>query len=248
MLTINLEKSLVRNKRKLLTKEEILILDQMNKLEENTEVNDLRSKLGMWNENTSVSHKAKSKLKIYEKFSADRIFHKDDIRKLCLSYGLRFLPSNNFNGELDFELPKKIKLFEEKYDCDVDSYNSYIAAPGKSFHLQKKPVDPLFFVKLPDDYYYLVHKWGKDISVLRWLSNLTVRTTAKASMWLLISAFIIGFIVGLLHPVCDSAGFSGMIFMGFAAVARFIYGLFTFRDRAHPWIVGNDELWNSKYI
>ena len=76
-------------------------------------------------------------------------------------------------------------------------------------------------------------------------------------MWLLISAFIVGFSVGLLHPVCDCGGtslfggatLSGLIFTFAALAARFVYGLctFTFRDREHPWIVGNNENWNSKY-
>lgn len=47
-----------------------------------------------------------------------------------------------------------------------------IAAPAESFDLQPRPIDPLLFCNLGDDQYYLVHKWGSDISwSRRWLKH-----------------------------------------------------------------------------
>lgn len=43
----------------------------------------------------------------------------------------------------------------------------HIAAPAESFQLQKRPIDPLLFCHLGDNQYYLVHKWGSDLSIWR---------------------------------------------------------------------------------
>lgn len=45
--------------------------------------------------------------------------------------------------------------------------NAYIVAPAESFELQSRPVDPLFFYKINDQYYLLLHKWGNDLSLTR---------------------------------------------------------------------------------
>lgn len=42
-----------------------------------------------------------------------------------------------------------------------------IAAPATSFKLQDRPIDPLLFCELGDGQFYLVHKWGNDLSVFR---------------------------------------------------------------------------------
>lgn len=45
--------------------------------------------------------------------------------------------------------------------------NTFIMAPASSFELQEEPKDPLFFYKINDEYYYLIHKWGNDLSISR---------------------------------------------------------------------------------
>lgn len=49
--------------------------------------------------------------------------------------------------------------------------NTFIMAPKESFNLQVRPKDPLFFYKINDEYYYLVHKWGNDLSITRRLKG-----------------------------------------------------------------------------
>jgi hypothetical protein len=45
--------------------------------------------------------------------------------------------------------------------------NAYIMAPKESFRLQAKPEDPLLFYKINEEYFYLIHKWGNDLSWTR---------------------------------------------------------------------------------
>ena len=270
-MTINLEKSLIKNKRKLLTKEEILILDQMEKLEKTESIDMLRSRLGMWDANSEIAEKAKSKLKIHDKYPADRVFSHEDIKSLCLKYGLRFLPSNMFNGELDSELPEKIKQFDTKYgSAYVSKYNSFIAAPVQSFKLQKRPKDPLFFVQISgseysrdrgEKHYFLLHKWGKDISVFRWIANLFRRTTLMANLSCLIFFYALGFLYSISrNPLCDCAGkgniiggalFTGFLFAAFAFIGCMMYklikGMFSDDFMDPPWLVGNEENWDNRY-
>lgn len=49
--------------------------------------------------------------------------------------------------------------------------NTFIMAPKESFNLQARPKDPLFFYKINDEYYYLIHKWGNDLSITRRLKG-----------------------------------------------------------------------------
>ncbi len=264
--TIDLEKSLVRNKRKMLTKEEILVLDKVEKVESDKDLELLRQRLGMWEDNAAVAKVAREKLFIQNKFPSDRVFSESDIKSLCCKYGLRFLPSNLFNGELDSELPTKIKQFETKYNVYVGKHNTFIAAPAKSFKLSERPKDPLFFIQLDSDvysrnekHYFLVHKWGNDISITRWFANLFLRNTWTKNLVFFGSVFLIASMLGYSHSVCDCAGkgnaIGGAIMTGFLACAGGFFlillgGLASdnFLDDGGPLLSGNDNKWNSKYI
>lgn len=63
-------------------------------------------------------------------------------------------------------------LYEEK---NPKIQNTFIMAPASSFKLEQRPKDPLFFYKINEEYYYLIHKWGNNLSIFRrvlgWLSN-----------------------------------------------------------------------------
>ena len=97
----------------------------------------------------------------------DRIFHLSHIQKICIDYRLRFLDSHLFKGTVPEEAVSKIKQLEKEHDTQLSGFK--IAAPSKLFHL-KNYDDPLLFAPIGNDYYYLVHKWGNDISAWRkWL-------------------------------------------------------------------------------
>ena len=98
---------------------------------------------------------------VFDLLETDRIFHLSHIQKICIDYRLRFLDSHLFKGAVPEETVSKIKQMEKDHDARLSGFK--IAAPSKLFHL-KNYDDPLLFVPIGNEYYYLVHKWGNDIS------------------------------------------------------------------------------------
>lgn len=100
----------------------------------------------------------------FDQLKTERIFHLDQIRKVCINYRLRFLDIKYFKGNIPVEAIEKITLLEKKHQTDIEGFK--IMAPSVLFRL-KKTDDPLLFVPLGNDYFYLVHKWGSDLSFFR---------------------------------------------------------------------------------
>lgn len=128
-----------------------------------------------------------------DKLNKENIYHITDIKKICIDYRLRFLPSHLFKANIPLEAITKIKDLEKKHETAF--YNFKIIAPSKLFRL-KKADDPLLFIPIGDGYYYFVHKWGKDIHLLR-----------KSWAWcfksfenLLFTCFIVSILLTLLLP------------------------------------------------
>ena len=103
------------------------------------------------------------------KLDRKNIFHLSDIRKTCIDYRLRFLNSKFFKGDFPDSTVKKIDVF--KKDHRINSLDLKVMAPSKLFKL-KNADDPLLFASLGNDYFYLIDKWGNDLSYFR-----------KISMW-----------------------------------------------------------------
>jgi len=109
------------------------------------------------------------------------IYTIQQIYELAIDYKLRFLSSQYFTGSYDIQVTAKIKDFARKSNIDLTEYTLrnqfYILAPEKMFALTdekfvtKKQLDPLMFYKVDNDHYRLVHKWGNDFTILRYLTG-----------------------------------------------------------------------------
>lgn len=96
-----------------------------------------------------------------------QIFHISEIEKICFVYRLRFLDSKFFKGDMPEEAISKIRELENTHGTSLDSFK--IVAPAKLMKLENAD-DPLLFASMGNDYYYLIHKWGRDLHPLRkWL-------------------------------------------------------------------------------
>lgn len=171
----------------------------------------------------------------------DKIFHIDQIKKVCIDYRFRFLGSHLFKGEIPEEALSKIKEFENLHNTKLSGFK--IAAPSKLFHL-KNYDDPLLFVPLGNNYFYLLHKWGNDVNAfrkvaMRPLKNLGSFTFALVLLSLLVTAITPENILGK-----STTGFFQMIvflftlksFMGLALYYAFWQGK-NF----------NEYIWNQEY-
>ena len=102
----------------------------------------------------------------FEQLETKRIFHRDTIKKICIDYRLRFLDLDYFKGDIPVEAIESIQALEQAHNTELQ--NMKIVAPSKLFKL-KNADDPLLFVPIGNQYYYLIHKWGNDLHPLRQL-------------------------------------------------------------------------------
>lgn len=254
MLTINLEKRLVAKKSKsIFTDKEKLVLKEANALlEKNLSDNDM-SLLNSMGLDHSISEKNKIERKNAATKGLDlsRVFSEKEIKNLCLDYQLRCLNVRRYKGSVDADLPQKLNEFKVMYESEngrkMDPSDFHIVAPKESFRLEKRPVDPLLFYPLGNGMFYLVHKWGNDISPLRWLKALKMRNywswyfMNTLQYW--VTAAAIGLFLGM------HAGFTVLFFIG--SIINFLIARY-FESSDHGWKsylerVVSENVWESEY-
>ena len=128
------------------------------------------------------------------KIDSNKLFHVNQIKKICIDYRLRFLELNLFKGKV----PKKAYENLEKFKANHPNlkFDLKIMAPSKLFELENYD-DPLLFASLGNGYYYLIHKWGNDLSFFRKISvwpfkNLVTILTFISIISLVITALVPG--------------------------------------------------------
>jgi hypothetical protein len=100
----------------------------------------------------------------FDFLETSNIFHLSDIERICIDYRLRFLNSSYFKAELPWEAISKIKNLEQIHETEIKGFK--IMAPAKLFKL-KNADDPLLFAPIGNEYYYLIHSWGRDLHPFR---------------------------------------------------------------------------------
>ncbi|WP_109097028.1 hypothetical protein [Aquimarina sp. AU58] len=170
------------------------------------------------------------------------IYHLDQIKKICITYRLRFLDVKYFKGKLPLSAISAIKNLEKKHQTELKGFK--IIAPSKLFKLENAD-DPLLFAPMGNDYFYLVHKWGNDLHPLR-----------KFMMWffksfenLLILTFLVSLLLTFMVPEgmftkhSTTSTFIMILFFMFKSVAAVVlfYGFALGKNF-------NTVIWNSKYF
>ena len=174
-------------------------------------------------------------------FECNRIFHLDQIYKICIDYRLRFLDSRYFKGEIPYEALIEIKDLEKKHKTSLKGFK--IVAPSSLFKLENAD-DPLLFAPIGNDYYYLIHKWGDDLHPLRKLLMWPFKTLENFVVLLLFTSFLTALLVpdGLFSPQQSTTEF----FMIFFFIFKWFAGLSIF----YGFKMGKNfstEIWNSKF-
>ncbi|MFH6604148.1 hypothetical protein ACEZ3G_11715 [Maribacter algicola] len=178
----------------------------------------------------------------HELLERDRIFHIDVIRQICIDYRLRFLDSNYFKGEIPVEAISKINELEKKHGGQLTGFK--IMAPSKLFKLKDKD-DPLLFIPMGNDFYYLVHKWGNDLHALRKLLMWPFKSVVNLTLLVVFISYLITLMVpeGLFSKNSSLAEFMIMFFFMFKCIASVVifYG-FALGKNFNP------QIWRSKYF
>ena len=176
-----------------------------------------------------------------DKLNDDRIFHLNTIRTICIDYRLRFLDIKYFKGEIPLDAIDKIKQMENDHSKKLNNFK--IMAPSIMFRL-KKTDDPLLFVPLGDNYFYLIHKWGNDLAPFRKIRMWPFRSLRN----LLLTLLFVCYVITLITPISvftsnpDSSGFWILFLFMFKAVVSIVLFLGVALGKNF-----NPKIWNSRY-
>lgn len=177
----------------------------------------------------------------FEKLDANKIYSINTIKRVCIDYRLRFLDIKYFKNKLPNEVYQKINSLEKIHNTKVGDFK--IMAPSALFRLEKTD-DPLLFVPLGNNYYYLVHKWGNDLHPFRKLSMWPFK-----NIWnLLFAILFISFLVTEITPLTlftktpNTSSYWMLLFFMFKAIASVVlYFGFALGKNFNP------AIWNNKY-
>ena len=182
----------------------------------------------------------------HNKFDLDlletnKIFHLSQIKTICIDYRLRFLDSHLFKNEIPEEAISKIKNLEKNHNCDLSGFK--IMAPSKLFHL-KNFDDPLLFVPIGNDYFYLIHKWGGEINAFRKIIVRPFRNLSSFFISLMVVSLGLAFIapydiLGRVTPGIFRALSFLFIFKSLVGIALY-YCFWKGKNF-------NEAIWNSKF-
>lgn len=123
-----------------------------------------------------------------------RIYSKDQIRDLSVKYRLRFLSTELYRSTIPREALFELRHLQSELGTPLSGFK--ILAPSKLFKLRDCNEDPLLFLSLPNDQYYLIHKWGNDLAWFRSLVFLPFRSIHT----LMFSLFMVALSIGLGFP------------------------------------------------
>ena len=177
----------------------------------------------------------------FDLLESHKIFHLDQIKEVCIDYRLRFLDLKYFKGNVPKEAIAKISALEKNHDTALDNFK--VMAPSVLFRL-KKADDPLLFVPLGNKYFYLIHKWGDDLSFFR-----KAWAWSFKNIWnLLITVMVVSFFATLITPYQiftkspTPSTFWMLFFFMFKAIASIVlfYG-FALGKNFNP------AIWNNRY-
>ena len=177
----------------------------------------------------------------FDRLESHKIYHLDQIREVCIQYRLRFLDIKYFKNDLPESAHQAIQDIETNHGTVLADFK--VMAPSVLFRLERKD-DPLLFVPMGNNYYYLVHKWGNDLHPLRKLLMWPFK-----NIWnLLLTVLAVSWVatemtpMGLFTKTPDRTSYWMLYFFMFKAIASIVlfYG-FALGKNFNP------AIWNSKY-
>ncbi|WP_422860125.1 hypothetical protein ACOKFD_04285 [Flagellimonas sp. S174] len=179
---------------------------------------------------------------VFDLLETSRIYHIDQIKQICIDYRLRFLDSKYFKGQIPQKAFDIIKEMEAEHDTEIKGFK--IMAPSKLFKLEDKD-DPLLFAPIGNGYFYLIHKWGNDLSPFRKLLVWPFKGIVNLTMLTLVVSYFATLLVpnGLFSKNDSATEFWIIYFFMFKCIASVVifYG-FALGKNFNP------AIWNSKYF
>lgn len=187
---MRLERVNLQNQLEKLRKQETsedLILDEVQQVLQEEKERELEIMGRVTNETPDdIKHNALE----FDLLESGKIFHLTQIKRICIAYRLRFLSTRYFKGELPAEAIFAIKELERNHKTTLRGFK--MIAPARYFRLENAD-DPMLFVPIGNNYFYLVHKWGRDIHPLRKLAMWPLKNLETLIIFSFISSFLLTF-------------------------------------------------------
>ena len=232
MKKVNLFEELLSERNKQISSKELKFL--IKNIWTKSELNKDRITTSLNDKNSENVNKLK-----FDKMETKNIFHINTIKKICVRYRLRFLDSNLFKGDYPKNIAEIIKKIEERHEtllCDF-----MIMAPSKLFKI-KSPDDPILFIPIGNDYYYMIHKWGKEFNYIRKLLVLPFKNIDNLTIFSVLVSIFSAFICKLVMPSLTlSEVFILFLFLVKGFIFIFFYTFFLTRKNF------SESIWDSKY-
>ena len=170
-----------------------------------------------------------------------RVYHLETIKKVCIDYRLRFLDLKYFKGALPEAAYDQIDTIEKQHRTNLSDFK--IMAPSILFRLARTD-DPLLFVPMGNNHFYLIHKWGNDLSPYRKAMVWPFKSVWTLLLTLLAVSYALTLItpMGLFTKTPDSSTFWMLYFFMFKALASIVLFVgFALGKNFNP------AIWNNKY-
>ncbi|MCZ8144624.1 hypothetical protein [Flavobacterium sp.] len=176
----------------------------------------------------------------FDLLDTQRIYHESHIKKLCVDYRLRFLDISLFKQDFPIEAIDAIQDLEKTHHVSLQGLK--IAAPSKTFSL-KNYDDPLLFAPLGNDYYYLIHQWGNDVSPWRKWRYWPIKNAVNFMIFSLVLSALFTWVMPLnkLGTTLLWAPFIVFLFAFKSIVATVAYYFFMMGKNF------NSEIWNRPF-
>lgn len=176
----------------------------------------------------------------------DRVFSLSTIRSMCITYRLRFLEGARYKGRIPGPAVYGMRQLERRVGDQVVSY--MVMAPSAQFKLCDSEADPLLFVPIGNDRYYLVAQWGRDLSPWRAAAFWMVRSPLHLALAVLASSLLLT--ITLPGAWLGDAGLPALngqrllfLFWSVMALSGFtLFGWFAFFGQF------SKDAWNSRYF
>lgn len=177
----------------------------------------------------------------FDLLDSAHIFHIEDIKNLCITYRLRFLDSHYFKGDFPETAISEIRRLEKQHAVSLKNFK--IIAPAKLLKLENAD-DPLLFAPMGNGYFYLIHKWGRDLHPFRKLLMWPYRNFDNL-VFTVIALSIFLTAIAPMRWLTPNAGIGEYIFLAFFIFIGMggmviLYGFSKGKNF-------NNAIWNSKY-
>ena len=146
----------------------------------------------------------------FDLLETKNIYHIEAIKKICLSNRLRFLDTKFYKNEYPETVIQNIRAFEKLHNNEINHFK--IVAPKRNFKLNNYD-DPLLFMPLGNDYYYLLDYWGNDLHWSRKLKALPFKNLFNLTVTTLIVSILLTYIFSFFKSDSLSVPYQLVIFL-----------------------------------